>query len=90
MKRYAFCLAVISLGLLAAPATASTSNAQAKKFCSAQWDAEKKAKTVPRGMSHAKYMRQCTKNYAANGHPAADQTSGGATSPTTPSSPPNN
>ena len=71
MKRYALCLALVSLGFgsfaLQAPALAAS--AEAKKVCSAQWDAEKKANTVPRGMTQAKYMKQCTTNYAANATP---------------------
>lgn len=77
MKRYAFCLALVSIGTFSftLPAAAATSVAEAKKFCSAQWDAEKKANTVPRGMSQAKYMKQCTTNYAANATPVPDPSS---------------
>ncbi len=91
MKRYAFCLALISIGTLtlALPAAAGTTNAQARKFCAAQWDGEKKAHTVPRGMSQAKYLKLCVKNYAANGTPAPDQT-GAATWPATTPTPPAN
>jgi len=80
MKRYVFCLALISMSTvsLALPAAAATTKAKAKTFCSAQWDGEKKAHTVPRGMTQAKYMRLCTKNYAANATAPADQTAGGA------------
>lgn len=68
MKRYAFWLALASLSLspLALPGTAIAANAEAKKFCSDQWDAEKKSGTIPRGMTREKYMRQCTTNYTAN------------------------
>jgi hypothetical protein len=73
MKRYAFWLALActSLGSFALPATALGASAEAKKFCSEQWDAEKKAQTVPRGMTREKYLRQCTANYTADaGEPA--------------------
>jgi len=78
MKRYAVCLALVSLGFgslsLAAPALAAS--AEAKKACAAQWDAEKKANTIPRGMTQEKYMKQCTTNYVGNTAaptPPADQ-----------------
>ena len=81
MKRYAFCLALVSLGtgLMATPLPASAASPQAKKHCAEQWEAEKKAKSIPRGMSQAKYMRQCTANYAANTPPATDQGTDGQT-----------
>lgn len=71
MKRYALCLALVSIGFgsfeLTAPAMAAS--AEAKKACNDQWEAEKKANTIPRGMTHEKYMKQCTTNYAANTAP---------------------
>ncbi len=68
MKRYAFWLAFVSLGVapLALPAPALAASAEVKKACSDQWDSEKKAKTIPHGMTKEKYMKQCTANYAAN------------------------
>ena len=68
MKRYAFCLALVSFvsGSMILPVSAVAATSAAKKFCSEQWDAEKKAKTVPRGMGKAKYIKQCTANYTAN------------------------
>jgi hypothetical protein len=79
MKRYAFCLALVSIGTvsISLPVVAAATTAQAKKFCSEQWDIEKKANTVPRGMTQAKYMSQCTKNYAANA-PTTPQAAAGA------------
>lgn len=96
MKRYAFCLALVSIGTLSIslPVAAAATSAQAKKFCSEQWDIEKKANTVPSGMTQAKYMSQCTKNYAANapstpqadsGKAATDQGAAAAWPATTPS-----
>ena len=78
MKRYAVWLALLSMSLspLALPAQAHAASTEAKKFCSDQWDAEKKSGTIPRGMPKEKYMRQCTTNYTAN-HTAQ------ATAPTT-------
>jgi len=68
MKRYAFWLALVSLSFssfaLSTPAFAAS--AEAKKACGIQWDAEKKANTIPRGMTREKYIRLCTKNYVAN------------------------
>ena len=95
MKRYAFCLALVSIGTvsISLPVVAATTTAQAKKFCSEQWDGEKKANTVPSGMTQAKYMKQCTTNYTANapstpqpasGAPAADQGASAAWPATTP------
>jgi hypothetical protein len=66
MKRYVLCLALVSFGFGSFTLPALAASAEAKKACSAQWDAEKKAKTIPRGMTHEKYMKQCTTNYAAN------------------------
>ena len=73
MKRYALCLALISLGFgsLALPAPALAASAEIKKACNDQYEAEKKAKSLPRGMTHEKYMHQCTANWAAN-HPATE------------------
>jgi hypothetical protein len=72
MKRYALCLALVSLGFgslaLSAPAMAA-STAEIKKACNDQYEMEKKAKSLPRGMTQEKYMHQCTMNWAAN-HPA--------------------
>jgi len=87
MKRYAVWLALVSLSLspLASPAHAHAASAEAKKFCSDQWDAEKKSNTIPRGMTKEKYMRQCTANYTAN---HAAQTTAPATDTTT-TPPPN-
>lgn len=69
--KYALCLALVSLGCgsFAMTATAANARAEAKKVCSEQWDAEKKANTVPRGMTQQKYMKQCTTNYRANTTP---------------------
>jgi hypothetical protein len=71
MKRYALCLALVSLGFgsLALPAPAMAGSAEIKKACNDQYEMEKKAKSLPRGMTHEKYMHQCTMNWAAN-HPA--------------------
>lgn len=90
MKRYAFWLALASLSLspLALPGTALAASAEAKKFCSEQWDAEKKSQTIPSGMTREKYMRQCTTNYAANHSapttppPASDQQQQPSSDPT--------
>jgi len=84
MKRYAVCLALVSLGFgslsLAAPAFAAS--AEAKKACTAQWEAEKKANSIPRGMTQEKYMKQCTTNYVANTTPPTPPAEQGtATSP---------
>ena len=86
MKRYAVWLALVSMSLspLALPAQALAASTEAKKFCSDQWNTETKAKTIPRGMTKEKYMRQCTANYTAN-HTA--QTTAPATDTTTPQQP---
>ena len=88
MKRYALCLALVSIGFgsfaVAAPAMAAAS-ADAKKACNEQWEAEKKANTIPRGMTHEKYMKQCTTHYVDNSAPVtppADQNN--AAQPTAP------
>jgi|SRR5262245_34484737 hypothetical protein len=66
MKRYALCLALVSIGFgsLALTAPAMASSAEVKKACNEQWEAEKKANTIPRGMTHEKYMKQCTSHAA--------------------------
>lgn len=68
MKRYALCLALVSIGFgsfaLTAPAMAASASAETKKLCNEQWEAEKKANTIPRGMTHEKYMKQCTSHAA--------------------------
>jgi hypothetical protein len=76
MKRYALCLALVSFGFgsLALPAPALAASAEVKKACNDQWEAEKKGNTIPRGMTHEKYMKQCTTNYAANVTPPVTQT----------------
>jgi len=75
MKRYALCLALVSFGFgsLALSAPALAASAEVKKACNDQWDMEKKADSIPRGMTHEKYMKQCTSNYAANNKPPATQ-----------------
>ncbi|MBI1214005.1 MAG: hypothetical protein GC190_21290 [Alphaproteobacteria bacterium] len=75
MKRYALCLALVSFGFgsLALPASAVAASTEVKKACEKQWEEEKKANTIPRGMSHEKYMRECTTNYASNTRPPASQ-----------------
>jgi hypothetical protein len=75
MKRFALCLALVSFGFgsLALPASAVAASAEVKKACEKQWGEEKKANTIPRGMTHEKYMRQCTMNYASNTTPPATQ-----------------
>lgn len=80
MKRYALCLALVSLGFGSVAITpASAASAEVKKACNDQWEAEKKANTIPRGMTHEKYMKQCTTNYAANNAPPPNQSTTPAT-----------
>ena len=93
MKRYALFLALISFGFgsLAMAPSAGAASADAKKHCTEQWNAEQKAKSIPRGMSRAKYMKECTANYTANkAASSADQSNGASTAwpPTDPQSPP--
>jgi len=92
MKRYALCLALVSFGFgsfaLTTPALAAS--AEAKKACNEQWEAEKKANTIPRGMTQEKYMKQCTTHYAANSAPVtppSDQTTTTTPSTTWPPAP---
>ena len=84
MKRYALSLALVSLGFgsLALPAPSMAGSAEIKKACNEQYETEKKDKSLPRGMTHEKYMHQCTMNWAAN-HPATETSTATQTTTTT-------
>ena len=53
-------------GFSASAAASAALQAEARKVCLEQYNAEKNGGTVPAGMSKSKYLSQCTRGYVRN------------------------